>query len=636
MIKELVIDIETASSIDLTKSGVYRYTEAPDFEILLFGYSVDFGEVSVIDIKHGEKIPDEIVKAIVDQNVKKYAFNAQFERIALSKHLGYPQGSYLSPESWYCHMIWSSSLSLPMSLEKCGEVLGLDKQKLKEGKDLIRLFSIKRKEDPIKWELFKKYNKRDVETEIEIHNRLAKFPMPKEEWDNYHLDQRINDYGIMLDMKFVESAISCAEESNKEAYDKVVEITGVDNPNSPKQLLKWLEGVGEDLDSLSKSNVEELLKEAKGDVKKLLELRQELAKSSIKKYYAMDSVVGSDSRARGLIQFMGAPRTGRFAGRLIQVQNLIANHLNELDEARKLIATQDLKQTVAKFGSVSSVLSELIRTAFIPKPGTRFIVADYSSIEARVLAWYAKEEWRLELFRQGGDIYSMSASKMFGIPVKKNGENGEYRKVGKVAELACGYGGSVGALKAFGAIELGLKEENLQGIIDRWRENNPRIVKMWWDIDKAVKYVIRTKDTYSCYGLDISYERGVLFIKLPSGRRLAYCKPRIGINKFGSECIMYEGIGATKKWEIIESYGPKVVENIIQGTARDILCDAMMRLDKLGYKIVMHVHDEVVLEVPVGKSSTEEICKIMAISPEWGKTLELRAEGYECSYYKKE
>lgn len=648
--KTLTIDVETYSDQDISKCGVYRYAESRNFELLLFGYSVDFGPVKVIDIAKGEYIPDEIIRALLDKNVEKYAFNANFERVVLSRYLGYPTGKYLDPSSWYCHMVWSATLGLPMSLESVGEVLGLDKQKLKEGKDLIKYFCIPQTpkksngnrirnryyDDMEKWELFKTYNKRDVETELEIHSRLSRFPVQTSEWDNYHLDQKINDAGIMLDMDFVHHAIKVSEQTTDEAYNKAIEITGIDNPNSSKQLLKWMDNYGyTDLDSLSKDNVKELLKDATGDVKEVLKLRQELAKSSIKKYYAMQNVVCSDNRARGLIQFYGANRTGRFAGRLIQVQNLVSNTLEPLEDARELIRREDIKTTLAKFGAVSSVLSELIRTAFIPKKGTRYIVSDYSSIEARVLAWYANETWRLELFESGGDIYCRSASKMFGIPVEKNGVNGEYRKVGKVAELACGYGGSVGALKAFGAVELGLKEEDLKGIIDRWRAANPRIVKMWWDIDKAVKYVISTHEDYSCYGLEISYERGILFIKLPSGRRLAYCKPRLGVNSFGTNCVIYEGIGQNKKWCEIESYGPKFVENITQATARDILCDAMQRLDKLGYKIVMHVHDEVVLEVPDKTSDVKEIGKIMSEAPSWYDGI-LKADGYECSFYKKE
>lgn len=957
--KEIICDIETYSDVDLSKCGIYRYTQSPNFEILLFAYSIDFGAVQVVDLAAGEKIPEEIINALTDNKIKKYAYNASFERVCLSRFLGYPVGFYLSPDGWFCDMVHAAYLGLPLSLENVGIVLGLEKKKLSSGKELIRYFCIPQEpkksncfrtrnhfyDDKEKWDLFKTYNKRDVETEMEIHKRLDKFPVPDTEWDNYHLDQRINDYGIMLDMDFVEHAIKCDEENAESHYDRVKKITGIDNPNSPKQLKEWLLEQGiVGVDSLAKADVARLLKDATGNVEEILRLRQTLAKSSVKKYTAMQNAVCKDQRARGLIQFYGANRTGRFcltgdhevlttegwkrldewqggkiacwcpsgeiisfqkakalefdyvgdvyeyedkrisqistpehkmyvkkryggkwqidtienmknyrpsipfvgyqkcgvgmeqeklrvlvmtqadgcyteqgdllfafhkirkyerckkllrnaciqfiakelentnatrlvikvfsrqiplwlrifnnktygtwifnessdvffdelqywdgyksaknsiqyctcnkvnadivqafahitgraacirekirskkhqnwkdayvvniwltpincheikskpkiynyegkvycaetntgfflvrrngqcwitgnSGRLVQVQNLPQNHLAALEEARELIRLEDLDTTVAKFGAVSSVLSELIRTAFIPKPGCRFIVADFSSIEARVIAWYAKEEWRLKLFDEGGDIYCQSASKMFGVPVVKNGVNGELRQKGKIAELACGYGGSVGALKAFGAVALGIKEEELQGIINAWRASSPRIVKFWWDIDRAVKYVINTRSSYKCYGLELSYERSILFIRLPSGRRLAYCKPRLGINGFGSECVTYEGLGASKKWERIESYGPKFVENIVQATARDILCEAMMRLHKDGYKITMHVHDEVVLEVENGVSTVEEVCRIMSITPSWAEGLNLRADGYECKFYKKE
>ena len=472
---------------------------------------------------------------------------------------------------------------------------------------------------------------------MEIHNRLTKFPVLEQEWDNYHLDQRINDYGIMIDIDFVNHAIRCDEENQENNIEKVKLITGVNNPNSPKQLKEWLieQGMTE-IDSLSKADVTRRLKDATGNVEEILKLRQDIAKSSVKKYIAMQNVVCKDDRCRGLIQFYGANRTGRYAGRLIQMQNLPQNHLEPLSEARELIRMENLDGTLAKFGAISTVLSELIRTAFIPKKGYRFIVSDFSAIEARVLAWLAKEEWRLELFRNGGDIYCMSASKMFGVPVEKNGINKELRQKGKIAELACGYGGSVGALKAFGAVALGIKETELKGIIDKWRDANPNIIKLWWEVDKTAKNVITNKSALICYGLKFSYEKGIMFIELPSKRRLAYCKPRIGINALGLKCITYEGIGTGKKWERIESYGPKLVENIVQGIARDILAEAMMRLYKNGYKITMHIHDEVVLEVEENVSTVEEVCRIMKISPTWAKDLPLNADGYECKFYKKE
>ena len=649
--KELFIDLETYSDVDLSKSGVYRYAQSSNFEILLFAYSVDKGPVQVINIKENEQIPTDVLNALTDNSVKKYAYNAVFERICLSKYLGYPIGMYLSPNSWYCDMVHAATLGLPLSLENVGIVLGIEKQKLTIGKSLIKCFCIPctptkangyrtrnlPHHDRDKWNEFIKYNKRDVETEMEIHNRLAKFQVLEQEWDNYHLDQRINDYGIMIDLDFVNHAIRCDEENQENNIEKVKLITGVNNPNSPKQLKEWLieQGMTE-IDSLSKADVTRLLKDATGNVEEILKLRQDIAKSSVKKYIAMQNVVCKDDRCRGLIQFYGANRTGRYAGRLIQMQNLPQNHLEPLSEARELIRMENLDGTLAKFGAISTVLSELIRTAFIPKRGYRFIVSDFSAIEARVLAWLAKEEWRLELFRNGGDIYCMSASKMFGVPVEKNGINKELRQKGKIAELACGYGGSVGALKAFGAIALGIKEIELKGIIDKWREANPNIIKLWWEVDKTAKNVITNKSTLMCYGLKFSYEKGIMFIELPSKRRLAYCKPRIGINALGLKCITYEGIGTGKKWERIESYGPKLVENIVQGIARDILAEAMMRLYKNGYKITMHIHDEVVLEVEENVSTVEEVCRIMKISPIWAKDLPLNADGYECKFYKKE
>lgn len=649
--KELFMDLETYSDVDLSKSGVYRYAQSSNFEILLFAYSVDKGPVQVINIKENEQIPTDVLNALTDSSVKKYAYNAVFERICLSKYLGYPIGMYLSPNSWYCDMVHAATLGLPLSLENVGIVLGIEKQKLTIGKSLIKYFCIPctptkangyrtrnlPHHDRDKWNEFIKYNKRDVETEMEIHNRLAKFPVLEQEWDNYHLDQRINDYGIMIDVDFVNHAIRCDEENQENNIEKVKLITGVNNPNSPKQLKEWLieQGMTE-IDSLSKVDVTRLLKDATGNVEEILKLRQDIAKSSVKKYIAMQNVVCKDDRCRGLIQFYGANRTGRYAGRLIQMQNLPQNHLEPLSEARELIRMENLDGTLAKFGAISTVLSELIRTAFIPKKGYRFIVSDFSAIEARVLAWLAKEEWRLELFRNGGDIYCMSASKMFGVPVEKNGINKELRQKGKIAELACGYGGSVGALKAFGAVALGIKESELKGIIDKWREANPNIIKLWWEVDKTAKNVITNKSTLMCYGLKFSYEKGIMFIELPSKRRLAYCKPRIGINALGLKCITYEGIGTGKKWERIESYGPKLVENIVQGIARDILAEAMMRLYKNGYKITMHIHDEVVLEVEENVSTVEEVCRIMKISPTWAKDLPLNADGYECKFYKKE
>ena len=647
----ILCDAETYGDLDLPKVGVYKYVSSDAHELLLLAVSVDGGPVNVYDIINGDKLPDELIEAFKSDKVKKFSFNAMFERVVLSKYLGLPNGTYLDPSSWYCDMVWSATLGLPLSLENVGNVLGLEKQKLSIGKELIRYFCKPceptktnggrtrnlPKDAPEKWEQFKSYNKRDVETELEIHNRLLKFPVFEKEWDYYHLDQRINDYGIQIDMDFVHHAINCDEKNSEANYEKAVEISGVDNPNSPKQLKEWLVEQGMvEVDSLAKSEVKRLLSGATGSAYEILKLRQELAKSSVKKYTAMDVVTCPDNRARGLIQFYGANRTGRFAGRLIQVQNLVSNKLETLEEARELVKEENLEAIQATYGSISNVLSECIRTAFIPKENHRFIVADFSQIESRVMSWITNETWRINAYKEGKDIYSETASKMFGKPVAKDGENADLRKYGKISELACSYGGGIGALKAFGAIALGLKENELQGIISSWRNANPHIVKFWWDLDKAVKHVISTKETYRCYGLTIYYARGILFIKLPSGRSLAYCKPRIGINNFGSESIKYEGVGTGKKWELIDSYGPKIAENVVQAIARDILCEAMERLDKKGFKTTITVHDEVVLEVPNGTSSVEEVCSIMGESPSWANDLLLRADGYECQFYKKE
>ena len=648
--KTISIDIETFSSADLTKSGVYRYAESEDFEVLLFGYSIDGGEVKVIDMAQGEKLPPEIIAALTDTAVRKYAYNAQFERVCLSRLLGYPTGKYIEPQSWYCTMVWAATLGLPLSLEKVGEVLGLEKQKLSVGKELIRYFCRPCEpsssnggrtrnlpyHDRGKWATFKAYNKRDVETEMEIQRRLSAFPVSEREWENYHLDQRINDYGIALDMDFVEHAIRCDEVNTGSATEKAKALTGIDNPNSPAQLKAWLVEQGQVVESLSKAEVSRLLQDATGNIEEILRLRQELAKSSVKKYIAMKNVVGSDARARGLIQFYGANRTGRYAGRLIQVQNLPQNHLDDLTGVRELVRSDSYSRIEAKYGNIPNVLSELIRTAFVPKQGSRFIVADFSAIEARVIAWFAGEEWRLRVFEEGKDIYCASASQMFHVPVEKNGVNGHLRQKGKVAELALGYGGSVGALKAMGATAMGIPEAELKPLVDAWRSSNPNITKFWWSVDRAVKYVVSTKQPYSGYGLKFSYEKGILFIELPSGRRLAYVRPRMGVNNFGSDCVTYEGLGSAKKWERIESYGPKFVENIVQATARDILAEAMQRLSRAGFKITMHIHDEVVLEVPRGVSSVEEVCSIMGETPAWAEGLNLRADGYECEFYKKE
>ena len=803
-IRTLSLDLETYSSENLTKCGVYRYTEAPDFEVLLFGYSADGAPVQVVDLTAGETLPADVRAALTDPAVTKWAFNAQFERVCLSRYLGYPTGQYLDPSSWHCTMVWAATLGLPLSLEGVGAVLGLEKQKLKEGKDLIRYFCTPAKardgslirhyptDAPEKWSLFKAYNLRDVETEMSIQQKLSKFPVTESEWRNYTLDQQINDRGIMLDRTLVTQAIRCDERFKRTHMEQARSVTGLDNPNSPVQLKAWLAEKGIEADSLSKAAVADMLEKADGEVELALSLRQELAKSSVKKYTAMQTVVGSDDRARGLIQFYGANRTGRYAGRLIQVQNLPQNHLPDLDTARALVRSGNTDAVEMLYDSVPLVLSELIRTAFVPKPGCRFYVADFSAIEARVIAWYAGETWRMDLFRSGGDIYCQSASQMFHVPVEKHGVNGHLRQKGKIAELACiaegqlvltdvglvpiekvtpkmklwdgeswvshggviykgrkgvityegltatpdhlvwvegqsrpiqfgaaaacgahliqtgngeqpirlggnnqpggtverghelhlttvgmpkavvqadgycetavqrtsvydirnagkhhrftvsghlvhncGYGGSVGALKAMGALNYGLQEEELKPLVDAWRLSNPHITKFWWDVDKAASICVRERTATETHGIRFYYQSGMMFVELPSGRRLVYVKPKMGLNRFGNETVTYEGVGEQKKWLRLESYGPKFVENIVQATARDILAEAMLRLNAAGYRIVMHVHDEAVIEAPPD-TSLENICSVMGQTPTWASGLLLRADGYVCDFYKKD
>lgn len=649
-IRFLSVDIETFSSVDLGKSGVYRYAESEDFEILLFGYSVNGSPVQVVDLACGENLPEEIRKAISDPTVMKWAFNAQFERICLSRFLGMPTGEYLDPVSWHCTMIWSATLGLPMSLAGVGTVLGLEKQKLTEGKDLIRYFCVPCKatkvnggrtrnlpeHDWTKWERFKSYNLRDVETEIEIQKKLSRFPVPENEWRNYCLDQKINDRGVALDMELAHRAVQCDNQYREFYLRQAREITGLENPNSVLQLRDWLWERGVELDSLSKNAVQDLLPDTDGDVRKVLSLRQELAKSSVKKYAAMENLVCRDSRGRGLIQFYGASRTGRYAGKLLQVQNLPQNHLPDLETARALVQSGNFDALEMLYNSVPNVLSELIRTAIVPKKGCRFIVSDFSAIEARVLSWFAGEQWRLDTFTQGGDIYCASASQMFGVPVEKHGINGELRQKGKQAELACGYGGSVGAMKSMGAVRMGVKEEELQPLVDAWRQANPRIVQFWWEVDRAAKTCVKQHVPTQAGRLRFEYQSGILFIQLPSGRRLAYAKPRMGENRFGGEAITYEGVGTGRKWERLETYGAKCVENIVQGTARDLLALALLRLEQAGYPVVMHCHDEAICEVPIGQGSVEEVNRIMAVAPEWAEGLPLKADGFETEFYKKD
>ncbi len=641
--KTISIDIETYSSVNLQKCSVYKYAESPDFEVLLFAYSVDGGEVRVVDLANGEIIPHHITRALRDPNVIKWAFNAQFERICLSRFLG----TWLSPNSWRCSLVWAATLGLPLSLEGVGAVLGLEKQKLKEGKDLIRYFCIPCKptktnsgrtknlpsHSPEKWDLFKTYNKRDVETELNIQQRLQNFPVSETEWQHYVLDQEISDRGILLDSSFVKQAILCDEKFRQSHLDMARDITGLTNPNSTAQLKSWLSDQGVETESLSKLAVSELLENVDGDIEAALSLRQDLAKSSVKKYAAMENVICKDSRAHGLLQFYGANRTGRWAGRLIQVQNLPQNHLPDLAIVRKLVRIGNFDVVEFLYDSVPSVLSELIRTAFVPKPGHEFLVADFSAIEARFIAFLAGEQWRQDVFAAGGDIYCASASQMFHVPVEKNGVNGELRQKGKIAELALGYGGSVGALKSMGAIRMGIPEEELQPLVDAWRSANTKIVKLWSDIDRATKTCVKAKTTTASHGIRFAYQSGMLFIYLPSGRRLAYVKPRMGTNRFGSESILYDGVDGTKKWSLIESYGAKFVENIVQAACRDLLAEAMQNLNAAGFRIVIHVHDEVVIEAPIG-TSLDTIYSIMGKSPSWASGLLLNADGYTCNFYK--
>ena len=643
----LSIDLETYSDQPLAKTGVYRYVESPDFEILLFAYSVDGGSVQQIDLACGEKIPSEILSALEDETVTKWAFNANFERICLSRFLGYPTGDYLEPDSWKCSMVWAAYMGLPLSLEGAGAVLGLEKQKLAEGKDLIKYFCQPcaptksngqrtrnlPKHALDKWQAFKKYNIRDVETEMSIQARLLKYPVPDSVWEEYHLDQEINDRGVGLDMELVRQAIQMDGRSRSELTQAMKELTSLDNPNSVQQMKQWLADNGVETDTLGKKAVAELLKTAPPQLQKVLTLRQQLAKSSVKKYQAMENAVCADGRARGMFQFYGANRTGRWAGRIIQMQNLPQNHLEDLAEARRLVRAGCFDALEMLYEDVPDTLSQLIRTAFVPQENRKFIVADFSAIEARVIAWLAGEKWRQDVFAEGKDIYCASASQMFGVPVEKHGVNGHLRQKGKIAELALGYGGSVGALKAMGALEMGLSEDELPALVSAWRQANPKIVQFWWAVDRAVMDAVTRKTTTKTHGIIFSARNGMLFITLPSGRSLAYVKPKIGENRFGGDCITYEGVGGTKKWERIDSYGPKFVENIVQATSRDILCYAMKTLRCCS--IVMHIHDELVIEAD-RRMSLQAVCDQMGRTPPWASGLQLRADGYETDFYKKD
>ena len=646
-IKRLHLDLETFSSVDLSRSGVYKYAEAEDFEILLFGVSVDGGAVRVYDLASGDKLPTSIKEALLDPKVIKVAHNANFERVCLSRYLGMPTGRYLSPTSWRCTMTWAAYMGLPLSLAGVGAVLGLDKQKMTEGKDLIKYFCVpcaptkanggrtrnRPADAPEKWELFVSYNKRDVEVEMQIEEKLSRFPVPDQVWHEYFIDQQINDNGIGVDLSLVRQAIRIDGEVRAELKEKMQDITALDNPNSVQQLLSWLGENGVEAENLGKKDVKKMLAEADGDVKDALLLRQQLAKSSVKKYQAMEAAACMDSRIRGCFVFYGANRTGRFSGRLVQLQNLPQNHLSDLGEARELVRQGNLPALRMLYPDIPDTLSQLIRTAFVAAPGNLLYVADFSAIEARVLSWLAGEQWRMDVFEHGGDIYCETASRMFGVPVEKHGRNAELRQKGKQAELACGYGGAVGALKAMGAIEAGMHEEELAPLVQAWRAASPNIVRFWWDIDRAAKTAVFDREKAVVGNIGFKYESGFLFITLPSGRRLAYVKPRKGENKFGEPAITYEGVGGTKKWERIETYGPKIVENIVQGISRDILCCAMRSLRDRN--ICMHIHDELVIEAPEG-TSLEEICELMGQTPPWAAGLNLRADGYVTPWYKKD
>lgn len=642
--KTLSIDIESYSDVDLTKCGVYRYVDSPAFEILLFAYKEDENETQVVDLAQGEQIPEEILLALLDDAIIKTAFNANFERVCLSKFLG----EHLSARSWSCTAVLAANLGLPLSLEGVGRVLNIEEQKMKEGSRLIRYFCLPCKATkangmrernfphhaPEDWELFKRYCKRDVEVEQAIRERLRNYPLLDSEQLLYQLDQEINDRGIEVDLQLVEQAILCDLSYKEQVTKRAYEISGLENPNSVSQLKGWLEEQGVFMDSLGKKEVTKHLKEADGEVLEMLKLRLLMSKTSVKKYQAIERCACSDGRVHGLLQFYGANRTGRWAGRLVQVQNLPQNKLKDLSLARTLVKEGRFETLDTLYDNVPGVLSELIRTAFVPKAGHQFIVADFAAIEARVLAWLSGESWRLDVFEQGGDIYCASASSMFGVPVEKHGVNSHLRQKGKIAELALGYGGSVGALTAMGALDMGLEEEELQPLVNQWRSANPHIVAFWWEIDKAVKQVYETRESKKIKNLVISYQSGMLFITLPSGRKLAYVKPRMEMNAFGKPGLTYEGIGESKKWTRLETYGPKLVENIVQGIARDLLAYGMMQLKQKGLAIVLHVHDEAVVEVR--EESVAKVCQLLATKPDWAESLPLRADGYACEFYKKD
>ena len=648
--KKLSCDIETFSDVDLIRCGVYKYADSPNFEMLLFAYAVDDGDVHIIDIAGGEELPEEIIQVIKSDTVVKTAYNAQFERVCLSRYLKLPDGEYLNPQSWYCTAVQAAELALPLSLADVGSVLGLERQKMTEGKELIKYFCVPCKptksngnctrnrpcHDINKWETFKKYCMRDVDVERQIADKLKMYPISDEEHRLYVLDQIINDRGVLVDSELAEQAVKLNSIQTAVAVEQAYMITGLENPNSVTQLKQWLKENGVEIESLSKKAVKSLADETDGDVSEMLKLRLLMAKTSVKKYEAVIRSVCSDNRVHGMMRFCGANRTGRWSGNILQPQNLPQNHLPDLTLARDIVKDGDFEMLDMMFGNVPNVLSELIRTVLIPKPNHRFIVADFSAIEARVLAWIAGEQWRIDTFKNGGDIYCASASKMFKVPVEKHGVNGELRQKGKISELACGYGGSVGALKNMGAVEMGVQENELQGLINDWRNANPHIVRFWYEVGNAAMKAIKEKTTVPLGKLVFAYERGILFIRLPSGRRLSYIKPRIGTNRFGGDSITYMGINSAKKWDRLETFGGKLTENIVQGTARDLLANALINAANAGYDTVFHVHDEIICEVPNGYGSVDELCKLMCIKPEWADGLPLNADGFECEYYKKE
>jgi len=669
-IRTLSLDLETYSDVDLAKAGVYKYAESPNFEILLLGVSVNDDPVEVYDLASGDSVPDELITAIADDYVIKWSFNASFERICLSSWLlrHYPQyldntgngftpcrysipedtvGNYLNPVSWRCSMVLAAYNGLPQSLEQVGAILGLDQQKLKEGKDLIRFFCVPCKPTkanngrtrnlpehaPDKWGLFKFYNQRDVEVEMQIHKRLQNYPVPDIVWNEYHISEEINDRGILIDRQLVDNAIRMSETTQEHLSEKMKNKTGLDNPNSITQLKGWLSDNDVETDSLGKKDVAKLIPEAPDEVAEVLRLRQQSSKSSIKKYVAMDTAACNDNRCRGMFRFYGANRTGRFAGRIVQLQNLYRNSMPDLSEARELVRQGDYEALNMLYDNIPDVLSQLIRTSFIPKLGYKYVVSDFSAIEARVLSFLAGEQWRMNVFANNGDIYCESASHMFGVPVVKHGTNGELRQKGKIAELALGYGGSVGALKAMGAIDMGLSEDELPCLVESWRNSNPNIVQYWWDIDNAAKTTIKQRITTKVGLVAFHWKSGMLFAELPSGRHLSYVKPRIGENQFGGESITYMGNDSTKHWSRIESYGPKIVENLVQAISRDILCYSMQTLSHCF--IVGHVHDELIIECSPDMNY-HVICEQMGRTPSWIPGLLLRADGYECDFYQKD